>query len=60
MGQWMDGYLEKLEEKLEYLENLPPDAFANSRSRNVIIGQYLYRLEQLLSDPDGYFDKYGN
>jgi hypothetical protein len=50
---------EKLEEKLAYLENLPPDAFANARSRNVIIGQYQYRLQQLLSDPDRYFDKYG-
>ena len=50
---------EKLEDKLAYLENLPPDAFANSRSRNVIIGQYQYRLQQLLSDPDSYFDKYG-
>lgn len=50
---------EKLEEKLAYLENLPPGAYANSRSRNVIIGKYQYRLQQLLSDPDGYFDKYG-
>ena len=50
---------EKLEEKLAYLENLPPDAFANSRSRNVVIGKYQYRLQQLLSDPDSYFDKYG-
>jgi hypothetical protein len=50
---------EILQEKLAYLENLPPDAFANSRSRNVIIGQYQYRLRQLLSDPDGYSNKYG-
>jgi hypothetical protein len=50
---------EKLEEKLAYLENLPADAFANSRSRNVIIGQHRYRLQQLLSNPDSYFDKYG-
>ena len=50
---------EKLEEKLAYLENLPPDAFTNSRSRNVIIGKYQYRLQQLLSDPDSYFDTYG-
>jgi len=50
---------EKLEEKLAYLQNLPPEAFRNSRSRNVIIGRYQYRLEQLLSDPDGYFEKYG-
>ncbi len=49
----------KLEEKLAYLENLPPDAFANTRSRTVIIGQYQYRLQQLRSDPDSYFDKYG-
>jgi hypothetical protein len=51
---------EKLEEKLAYLQNLPPDAFANSRSRNVVIGKYQYRLQELLSDPDGYFDKYGS
>ena len=50
---------EKLEEKLAYLENLPPEAFSNSRSRNAIIGQYQYRLQELLSDPDSYFEKYG-
>lgn len=48
-----------LEEKLAYLENLPGEAFANSRSRNVIIGQYQYRLQQLMSDPNSYYDKYG-
>jgi hypothetical protein len=50
---------EKLEEKLAYLENLPSEAFSNSRSRNVVIGRIRYRLEQLLSNPDSYFDKYG-
>jgi hypothetical protein len=50
---------EKLEEKLAYLENLPPESFSNSRSRLAIIGRVRYRLEQLLSDPDGYFEKYG-
>jgi len=49
----------KLEEKLAYLENLPPDSFANSRSRGVIIGRYRYRLQQLLSNPDDYFKQYG-
>ena len=48
-----------LEEKIAYLENLPPDAFANSRSKNVILGKYQYQLQQLRSNPDGYFDKYG-
>ena len=50
---------EKLKEKLAYLENLPSEAFSNSRSRLAIIGRVRYRLEQLLSDPDGYFEKYG-
>ena len=48
-----------LEEKLAYLESLPGESFANSRSRNVIIGQYQYRLQLLMSDPDNYYDKYG-
>jgi hypothetical protein len=50
---------EKLKEKLAYLQNLPPEAFSNARSRNVIIGRYQYRLEELMSDPDSYFEKYG-
>ena len=50
---------EKLEEKLAYLENLPPESFSNSRSRLAIIGRVRYRLEQLLSDPESYFEKYG-
>ena len=49
----------KLEENLAYLESLPSNAFANSRSRSVIIGKYRYRLQQLKSDPDGYFEQYG-
>ncbi len=49
----------RLEEKLAYLESLPGSAFANSRSRNVVIGQYQYRLQQLMSDPDSYYEKYG-
>ena len=51
--------MEKLEENLAYLESLPSNAFANSRSRDVIIGKYRYRLQQLKSDPDGYFKQYG-
>lgn len=46
---------EKLEETLEHLRNLPPESFANSRSRNVIIGQYQYKLSQLNSSPANYF-----
>ena len=45
----------KLEDTLEHLKNLPPESFANSRSRNVIIGQYQYKLDQLNSSPKTYF-----
>jgi len=57
--QRIDNQKKILEEKLAYLESLPSDAFANSRSRDVIIGQYRYRLKQLMSNPEGYFDQYG-
>jgi hypothetical protein len=50
---------EKLEDKIQYIEALPPRAFTKSRSRQAIIGRYQYRLDQLLSNPDGYFEKYG-
>lgn len=45
----------KLEDTLKHLESLPPESFANSRSRNVIIGQYQYKLSQLNSSPKKYF-----
>jgi len=57
--QRIDNQKKILEEKLAYLESLPSNAFANSRSRDVIIGQYRYRLKQLMSNPEGYFDQYG-
>jgi hypothetical protein len=51
---------ESLEDKIQYLEELPPRAFANSRSRQAIIGRYQYRMQELLSNPDEYFKKYRN
>jgi hypothetical protein len=51
---------ESLKDKIQYIEGLPPHAFANSRSRQAIIGRYRYRLQELLSNPDEYFKKYGN
>jgi hypothetical protein len=51
---------ESLKDKIQYIEDLPPRAFANSRSRQAIIGRYQYRMQELLSNPDGYFKKYGN
>lgn len=51
---------EKLEDKIQYLEQLPPEAYANMRSRQAIIGRYRYRMQELSSNPDDYFKKYGN
>jgi len=50
---------EKLEEKIAWLEQLPPQAFTNMRSKQAIIGRYQYRMQQLLSNPDEYFKNYG-
>ncbi len=50
---------EKLENKIARLEQLPSQAFANTRSKQAIIGRYQYRLQQLLSDPDAYFEGSG-
>jgi hypothetical protein len=51
---------EKLEEKITWLEQLPPEAYANARSKQAIIGRYRYRLELLESNSDEYFKNYGN
>lgn len=51
---------ESLEDRIQYIEGLPPRAFANSRSKQAIIGRYRYRMQELLSNPDEYFKKYGN
>ena len=51
---------EKLEEKITWLEQLPPQAYANTRSKQAIIGRYRYRMQQLRENPDAYFEMYGN
>ena len=51
---------EKLEEKIAWLEQLPAEAYANTRSKQAIIGRYRYRMEQLESNPDEYFKNYGD
>jgi len=50
---------EKIQEKIAWLEQLPPQAYTNSRSKQAIIGRYQYRLQQLQSNPDAYFEQYG-
>jgi hypothetical protein len=51
---------EILEVKIAWLEQLPPQAYANTRSKQAIIGRYRYRMQQLLANPDAYFEMYGN
>jgi hypothetical protein len=50
---------EKLEEKIAWVEQLPPEAFTNMRSKQAIIGRYRYRMDQLDTNPDEYFKNYG-
>jgi beta-lactam-binding protein with PASTA domain len=50
---------EKLEDKIAWLEQLPPEAYTNTRSKQAIIGRYHYRMQQLLSNPAEYFKNYG-
>ena len=50
---------EKLEEKIAWIEQLPPEAFTNMRSKQAIIGRYRYRMDQLDTNPDEYFKNYG-
>jgi len=51
---------QKLEDKIAWLEQLPPQAYANMRSKQAIIGRYRYRMQQLLENPDAYFEMYGD
>ena len=51
---------EILEDKIAWLEQLPPQAYTNMRSKQAIIGRYRYRMQQLLANPDAYFEKYGD
>jgi Domain of unknown function (DUF4124) len=51
---------EQLEDKIEWLKQLPPEAYTNMRSKQAIIGRYQYRMEQLIANPDAYLEKYGN
>ena len=52
--------MERLEEKIAWLEQLPPEAYTNMRSKQAIIGRYRYRMQQLESNPDEYFKNYGD
>jgi hypothetical protein len=47
----------RLEEKIAELEEKPLDYFGSQKNKRVRIGYYRYRLEELMSDPDKYFNQ---
>ena len=51
------GERERLENKIEELEQMPLDYFGSQKNKRTRIGYYRYRLEELDQDPKKYFSK---
>lgn len=47
---------ERLENKIEELEQMPLDYFGSQKNKRTRIGYYRYRLEELGQDPKKYFN----
>ena len=48
---------ERLEKKIAYLEQQPLEYFGSQRNKIVRIGYYHYRIQELMQDPDTYFNQ---
>ena len=48
---------QRLEEKIAELEEKPLEYFGSQKNKRVRIGYYRYRLEELTSNPDKYFNQ---
>lgn len=48
---------ERLEKKIIFLEEQPLEYFGSQRNKIVRIGYYHYQIEDLMQDPDKYFDQ---
>jgi hypothetical protein len=48
---------ERLEKRIAFLEEQPLEYFGSQRNKTVRIGYYRYRLQELLEDPDKYFNQ---
>jgi hypothetical protein len=46
---------ERLEKKIEELEQKPLEFFGSQQNKRVRIGYYKYRLQALMEDPENYF-----
>ena len=47
----------RLEEKIAFLEEQPLEYFGSQRNKIVRIGYYRYQIEDLMQDPDKYFNQ---
>jgi vacuolar-type H+-ATPase subunit I/STV1 len=48
---------ERLDKRIAYLEEQPLEYFGSQRNKIVRIGYYRYRLQDLIQDPDKYFNQ---
>ena len=48
---------ERLENKITFLEEQPLDYFGSQRNKIVRIGYYHYQIQELMQDPDKYFNQ---
>ena len=48
---------ERLEKKIAYLEQQPLEYFGSQRNKIVRLGYYHYRIQELMQDPDKYFNQ---
>ena len=48
---------ERLEKKIAFLEEQPLEYFGSQRNKIVRLGYYHYQIEDLMQDPDKYFDQ---
>jgi hypothetical protein len=48
---------ERLQKKIAFLEAQPLEYFGSQRNKTVRIGYYRYRIQELMENPDKYFDK---
>ena len=48
---------ERLEKKIAFLEEQPLEYFGSQRNKILRLGYYHYQIEDLMQDPDKYFDQ---
>ena len=57
MQERVDAERKRLENKIAELEEKPLSYFGSQKNKRVRIGYYRYRLEDLMQDPEKYFNR---